>query len=94
MLLSLLLCQRRVKLSRFQILDLLAWLQVSLYNIIAKVLAKRLRKVIHETISSSQGAIVQGRQILNTILIANEMVDEKRKSGEEGIVFKIDFEKA
>ncbi|RVX15392.1 hypothetical protein CK203_009286 [Vitis vinifera] len=27
-------------------------------------------------------------------LIANEIVDEKRQSGEEGVVFKIDFEKA
>ena len=26
--------------------------------------------------------------------MANEVVDEKRHSGEEGIVFKIDFEKA
>ena len=59
-----------------------------------KVLSRRLRKVIHEMISSSQGAFVEGRQILDAFLIANEVVDEKRRSGEEGIVFKIDFEKA
>ncbi|RVW77863.1 hypothetical protein CK203_054361 [Vitis vinifera] len=29
-----------------------------------------------------------------TILIANEIVNEKKRSGEEGVVFKIDFEKA
>ncbi|RVW26140.1 hypothetical protein CK203_112190 [Vitis vinifera] len=40
----------------------------------------------------SQGAFVE-RQILDVILITNELVDEKRRSGEEGIVFKIDFEK-
>ncbi|RVW83280.1 putative mitochondrial protein [Vitis vinifera] len=34
------------------------------------------------------------RQILDAYLIANEIVDEKRRSGEEGVVFKIDFEKA
>ncbi|RVW71766.1 putative mitochondrial protein [Vitis vinifera] len=28
------------------------------------------------------------------VLIANEILDEKRRSGEEGVVFKIDFEKA
>ena len=28
------------------------------------------------------------------ILIANEIVDERRRSREEGVVFKIDFEKA
>ncbi|RVW34022.1 Peroxisome biogenesis protein 1 [Vitis vinifera] len=40
------------------------------------------------------GIIKQRRQILDAILIANEIVDEKRCSGEEGVVFKIDFEKA
>ena len=66
----------------------------SLYKIIAKVLSGRLRGVLHETIHSTQGAFVQGRQILDMVLIANEIVDEKRRSGEEEVVFKIDFEKA
>ncbi|KAJ9709585.1 hypothetical protein PVL29_001188 [Vitis rotundifolia] len=65
----------------------------SLYKIIAKVLAGRLRGILHETIHSTQGAFVQGRQILDAVLIANEIVDEKKQSGEEGVVFKIDFEK-
>ena len=58
------------------------------------MLAGRLRWVLHETIHSSQGAFLQGRQILDAVLIANEIVDEKRRSEEEGVVFKIDFEKA
>ncbi|RVW53977.1 LINE-1 retrotransposable element ORF2 protein [Vitis vinifera] len=62
--------------------------------IIAKVLSGRLRGVLHETIHSTQGAFAQGRQILDAVLIANEIVDEKRRLGEEGIIFKIDFEKA
>ncbi|RVW36866.1 LINE-1 retrotransposable element ORF2 protein [Vitis vinifera] len=66
----------------------------SLYKIIAKLLAGRIRGVLHETIHSTQGAFIQGRQILDAVLIANEIVDEKRRSGEEGVVFKIDFEKA
>ncbi|RVW43710.1 Transposon TX1 uncharacterized 149 kDa protein [Vitis vinifera] len=61
----------------------------SLYKIIAKVLAGRIRGVLHETIHSTQGAFVQGRQILDAVLIANEIVDEKRRSGEEGVVFKL-----
>ena len=37
---------------------------------------------------------VKGRQILDAVLIANEIVDEKRRSGKEGVIFKLDFEKA
>ncbi|WKA03651.1 hypothetical protein VitviT2T_021750 [Vitis vinifera] len=62
--------------------------------VIAKVLSGRLRGVLQETIHSTQGAFVKGRQILDAVLIANEIVDEKRRSGEKGVVFKIDFEKA
>ncbi|KAJ9701108.1 hypothetical protein PVL29_006452 [Vitis rotundifolia] len=78
------------KISDFRPISLIT----CLYKVIAKVLSGRLRGVLHETIHFSQGAFVQGRQILDAVLIANEIVDEKRRSGEEGIVFKIDFEKA
>ena len=69
-------------------------LVTNLYKIIAKVLLGRLSKVLQDTIYLTQGAFIQGRQILNVVLIANEVVDEKRRSREEGVVFKIDFEKA
>ncbi|RVW91061.1 Transposon TX1 uncharacterized 149 kDa protein [Vitis vinifera] len=78
------------KISDFRPISLIT----CLYKIIAKVLSGCLRGVLHETIHSTQGAFVQGRQILDAVLIANEIVDEKRRSGEEGVVFKIDFEKA
>ena len=39
------------------------------------------------------GAFVEERQILDVVLIANELVDEKRRSKEEGVVFKINIEK-
>ncbi|RVW50857.1 Transposon TX1 uncharacterized 149 kDa protein [Vitis vinifera] len=78
------------KISDFRPISLIT----CLYKIIAKVLSGRLRGVLQETIHSTQGAFVQGRQILDAVLIANEIVDEKKRSGEEGVVFKIDFEKA
>ena len=58
------------------------------------MLSRRLGKVFKATIFSSQGAFVEGRQILDVVLIANEVVDDRRRSKEEGVVFKIDFEKA
>ena len=62
------------KISDFRPISLIT----CLYNIIAKVLSGQLRGVLHETIHSTQGAFVQGRQILGTVLIANEIVNEKR----------------
>jgi hypothetical protein len=66
----------------------------SLYKILAKVLANRLRLVVGSVISESQTAFVKDRQILDGILIANEVVDEARKSKKELLLFKVDFEKA
>ncbi|GAU44274.1 hypothetical protein TSUD_135150 [Trifolium subterraneum] len=65
-----------------------------LYKILAKVLANWLCLVIGSVISESQIAFVKDRQILDGILIANEVVDEARKSKKELMMFKVDFEKA
>ena len=65
-----------------------------LYKVIAKVLAKRLQTVLGETISKSQGALVAGRQILDVVLVANEAIEDYRRCKKEGLVVKIDLEKA
>ncbi|KAI5349821.1 hypothetical protein L3X38_002710 [Prunus dulcis] len=69
-------------------------LVTSLYKMVSKVLASRLREVLGSTISSYQSAFVQGRQILDAVLIANEVVEESRRLNKSGMVFKIDLEKA
>jgi hypothetical protein len=69
-------------------------LVVSLYKILAKFLANRLRLVIGSVIFESQTAFVKDRQILDGVLIANEVVDEARRSKKELMLFKVDFEKA
>lgn len=49
---------------------------------------------MNTVISESQTAFIKGRQILDGILIANEIVDEAKKEGKKGLMFKVDLEKA
>jgi len=58
------------------------------------VLANRLRQIIGRVVSETQTTFVKERQILDGILIANEVVDEAKKSNRELMLFKFDFEKA
>ena len=52
----------------------------SLYKILTKVLAGRMQKIMPKIISNEQGAFVEGRQILDDILVANECVLSRVKT--------------
>ena len=66
----------------------------SLYKILAKVLANRLRRVMDKVISPSQNAFVEGRQILDAALITNEAMDSMLRRNDDEVVCKLDIEKA
>lgn len=64
-----------------------------IYKIISKVLFRRLSKVIGSIISEQQSAFVGGRNILNSTVVLNEVIEDVKKMKEECMLFKIDFEK-
>ncbi|CAL0304706.1 unnamed protein product [Lupinus luteus] len=66
-----------------------------IYKIISKLLAGRLKKVLHLIISDSQSAFMKWRYIMDGVLIANEIIEQAKKSNaDDCFIFKVNFEKA
>ncbi|GKB28200.1 putative RNA-directed DNA polymerase [Tanacetum coccineum] len=64
------------------------------YKVISKLLALRLAKVTGSVISPNQSAFIEGRQILDGCLIANEIIRMLSLEKLKLLLFKVNFEKA
>ena len=64
------------------------------YKIVAKILANRLKNVMPFIIHERQSTFLEGRHMLHSVLIANEVVDEAKRYQKPCLVFKVDYEKA
>lgn len=64
----------------------------SVYKIIVKLLASRLKVVVPKLISTSQTAFVCKRHRVDGVLILNELVDFSKRSKRRCMLVKIDFE--
>ncbi|XP_019423066.1 PREDICTED: uncharacterized protein LOC109332537 [Lupinus angustifolius] len=64
-------------------------------KIVSKLLATRLKKVIHLVISECQSAFIKGRFIIDGVVVTNEVIDQARKKKRgDCFILKADFEKA
>lgn len=61
---------------------------------IAKVLARRMAKLLGQVIGRCQHAFVEGRQILDAVMVVMERIDDMISNKRDGVLCKLDMEKA
>jgi hypothetical protein len=65
-----------------------------LYKVILKVLVIRLKSVMLEIISDCSNVFIKGKQILDSALIVNKIINRLSRKKLKGFLFKLDFHKA
>eukprot|EP00253_Pinus_taeda_P006425 PITA_06425 len=65
-----------------------------IYKIISKVIANRLKTILPGIISEEQSGYVEGRQIFDNILLAQEMIHSLHSRKEAGMLMQLDLSKA
>jgi hypothetical protein len=64
------------------------------FNIFTKVGTNRVTSIAHKVIKPTQSAFIPGRNILEGVVVLHETIHELHKKKLDGVIFKIDFEKA
>jgi len=66
----------------------------AIYKIITKVLSCRIKGILPLVIDDSQSTFLKDKDMLDSVLVANEVVEELRRHGRSGLCLKMDYEKA
>jgi hypothetical protein len=64
------------------------------FKIFGKLLASRLEKFCGRLIEQEQSAFIRGRYILESVVVAHEVVHSLHKTKTSGVIIKLDYEKA
>jgi hypothetical protein len=65
-----------------------------IYKLLTKVIARRLKPILPTIISPEQSGYVEGRQILDNIILAHEVIHSLQKTKTPGMLLKLDLSKA
>jgi len=65
----------------------------ALYKIVTKVLSCRIKNMLPMVINDSQSAFLKGKGMLDSILVASEVVEELRRHMRSGLCLKVDYGK-
>ena len=58
------------------------------------MLAGRIKKVLPSIVDDSQSTFLKDKRILDSVFMANQVVEDLRRGGKSGLCLKVDFEKA
>lgn len=61
------------------------------FKLFSKVLTNRLGKVCQRLVADEQTTFIKGRYILESVVLAHEVVHSLHKEGEEGVILKLDY---
>jgi hypothetical protein len=64
------------------------------FKIFTKVATNRISEVAQKVIKPTQTAFIPGRHILEGVVVLHETIHELHRKKLDGVLFKIDFEKA
>jgi len=65
-----------------------------LFYIYIFIFADKKKKVLPSIIDERRTAFMEGRHMLHSVVIANEVVDEAKRCNKSCLVLKVDYEKA